>query len=166
MIVANTSPIILLGKQGMLALLKQCFGRVSIPASVSEEILKKKASPETLALKQAVREGWLVVEETVVLPFLSNTTGLGKGEQEAISLAYQHHCLLIIDDDTAKTFAGVAGVDAHGLLYVLLRAVQKKYLKPVQARALLDGMLRDGFYLSTEVYAHFCALVASSSKGL
>jgi len=164
MIVVNTSPLILLGKQGMLHILRHCFEHIAIPASVSGELLKKKESPEALAMKQAVCEGWIYVEEITVLPFLSNTASLGKGEKEAISLAHQHHCVLIIDDDTAKTFAGVAGVEAHGCLYVLLLAVKKKFITPTQARILVEGMIRDGFYLSTEVYAEFCALVCSDGK--
>lgn len=159
MIVVNTSPLILLGKQGMLSLLKQCFGQAMIPASVSEEILKKKESPEALAMKQAVCEGWLCVEETAVLPFLSQTTSLGKGEQEAISLAQQHQCVLIIDDDLAKTFAGVVGVEAHGTLSVLLLAVKKRYMTSTQARILVEAMMHEGLYLSTDVYAEFCTLV-------
>lgn len=154
MIVSNSSPIISLGAVGRLDLFKKCFKEVIIPSEVYEEISCKKDSPECLSLQKAIAEKWITVEKIDLLSTFQ-TAMLGSGEKEAISLAAKHQAILIIDDDIAKTYAKIMGVESHGTLYVLLRAVRKNFLNKKEAIDLLNHMMKAGFYISTEVYGLF-----------
>lgn len=156
MIVSNTSPLIVLGKVGQLLLLKACFEKIIIPPAVVEEVLAQADSPEALALHQGITDGWILTEK--VKPLL-RTTVLGRGETEAISLAAKKKYLLLLDDDTAKAYATLSGVEAHGTLYVLLLAVKKNKLSRDEAKAILQQMILSGFYISTEIYARFIDLL-------
>lgn len=160
MIVSNSSPIIILGKQGSLELLRRCFKKIIIPESVYNEVLKDKNSPESIALEEAIIDKWIIVEKASVNPLLE-TLNLGQGEKEAISLAVKHKIMLIIDDDSAKAYAKILGVKAHGTLYVLYIAVLKKYIDKAGAKSILERMIRDGFYISTDIYSRFLELLNS-----
>lgn len=160
MIVSNSSPLIVLGKQGVLSLLKRCFGKVLIPKKVYDEVSVKKDSPEAAALNKAIVEG-LVVVENVAINRMLFTEKMGQGEKEAISLADKHKAVLLIDDDSAKSYASVLGVEAHGTLYVIFLACSRKFITKEEATNILDGMTASGFYISTELYSRFAALLKS-----
>lgn len=160
MIIADSSPIIALGKEGLLDLLKKCFGTVIIPESVYIEVAEKKENPESLALEKAIEEKWIVVEKAALSPFLS-TEKIGKAEKEAISLAARHKADVLLDDDAAKSYASIMGVEAHGTVYVLFLSCRKRIISKEQAITAFEGMVKNGFYVSTGVYMRFKALLES-----
>ena len=160
MIVSNSSPIIILGKQGKLELFRKCFQKIIIPISVYDEVMKKKNFPEAIALENAINNKWVIIEEITVSPLLQ-TLNLGKGEKEAISLAKKHSLILIIDDDSAKAYASILGVVAHGTLYVLYISCIKKYINKNSIKEILEKMIIDGFYISTDIYSKFLELLDS-----
>ena len=163
MIVVNSSPIIILAKQGMLDLLKKCFKKVIIPKSVYEEVMQKKDNPEVIALEKAIKNKWVVVEEVLVISML-NTKNIGQGEKEAISLASIHKSLLIIDDDFAKKYAAIFGVNAHGTFFVIYLAFIRNLIKREDAIAILERMIADGFHISSDLYSKFFELLNSRKK--
>lgn len=160
MIVADASPIIALAKQGKLDLLKKCFGEIYIPESIYKEIMRKKGSPEAVSLEKAVKSGWVVVEKTITMPSLQ-TKNIGQGEKEAISLAFKHKSILLIDDDSAKKYASIFEIETHGTLFVIYLAVAKKLITIADAKNILEGMIIDGFYISSDIYSRFLELLKS-----
>ena len=159
MIVSNSSPIIILAKQGMLDMLKKCFKEVIIPESVYEEIMHKNGTPEAIALNHAIKEKWISVQKVAVIVKLE-TKKIGQGEKEAISLAYKHKSLLLMDDDSAKKYASIFGVEAHGTFYVIIYlACTRKLLDKSSAKEVLENMIADGFYISSEFYSRFIRLL-------
>lgn len=163
MIVSNSSPIISLGKRGYLFLLKKCFNKVIIPEEVYKEIIIKINSVEANALKKAIKERWLHVEKVEIIDFLKNVN-IENGEKEAISLAYKYKNRVLLDDDSAKSFALMLNLDAHGTLFVIHFAYLMKYITKDQAKEVIDLMIKDGFYISTDVYSIFINLLEQNSK--
>lgn len=163
MIVTNSSPIIILGKQGLLELLKKCFQKVIIPQSVYEEITQKNDTPEAIALEKAMNDKWIVIEDTDIIPML-RTQRFGQGEKEAISLAVKHGYVLLIDDDFAKKYASIFGIKSHGTLYVIYIACVKGFIEKDAAISVLKDMMKDGFYVSAEIYSKFIELLESLKK--
>jgi predicted nucleic acid-binding protein len=160
MIIVDSSPIIALAKQGMLDLLKKCFGEVLIPKSIYKEIMRKKGSPEAVSLEKAIKFKWIFVEKVTVISNL-NTKNIGQGEKEAISLAFKRKSVLLIDDDSAKKYASIFGIETHGTLFVFYIAVAKKLITAADATNVLKGMIADGFYISSELYSRFLELLES-----
>lgn len=154
MIVSDSSPIINFGKQGVLDILKKCFGKVIIPRAVYDEIIIKKESVEVKSLEKYVSEGWITIEETAINPIL-NTQNLGNGEKEAISLASNQNSVLLIDDNIAKSYASLLGVECHGTIWAIYISILKGFMDKEKARKLLEAMIREGFYVSTEIYVGF-----------
>lgn len=162
MIVADSSPVIILAKQGLLELFKKCFQKLIIPQSVYEEILQKN-TPEAIALTKAIKDKWIFVEKVAINPILK-TEKIGQGEKEAISLALKHKSILIIDDDSAKKYASIFGVEAHGTLYIVYIAFIKNLIRRNDALNVLKNMIADGFYISAEIYNKFYELLGSIKK--
>lgn len=160
MIVVNSSPIIILAKQGLLELINKCFKKAIIPQSVYEEVMYKSDTPEAIALSKAIEEKWISIEKVEIIPKLE-TKNIGQGEKEAISLAHKHNFMLIIDDDLSKKYASIFGVEAHGTFYVVYLACAKKIIDKTEARNILEGMITDGFYVSSEFYSRFIELLDS-----
>ncbi len=154
MIVTNTTPLIALGKQGKINILQLIFNKIIVPEAVFREIQYKSENPETLAVMAAIKEGWMNIEKASV-KYLPDTLLLGEGEKEAISLAAHHRSIFLTDDKSAKSFALVQGIESHGTLYVLTRAILKEIIAKEEARALLDKMIASGFYVSINAYAGF-----------
>ncbi len=160
MIVSDSSPIIILGKQGRLNLLKECFKRVIIPESVYNEIMHEKNTPEAAALKKSVDDKYFSVEKIAVNTLLQ-TKNIGLGEKEAISLALKHKAPLLIDDDNSKAYALIMGVESHGTLYVVYLSRAKKLISKEEAIDIIDAMIEDGFYISIQIYSKFLELLNS-----
>lgn len=158
MIVSNASPIIYFGKQGKLDILKKCFKEVLIPKEVYDEIICKKESHEVIALEKAINENWIKIKKTKILNIL-NTKNLGKGEKEAISLAYKNKTILLLDDDSAKAYASILNIESRGSLYILFISCKKHIIKKEEAKNIFENMIRDGFYVSTDLYAEFFRLL-------
>lgn len=157
MIVANSSPIIILAKQGLLDLLEKCFKKVIIPKSVYDEVMQKN-TPEAIAFNRAIKGKWISVQKAALMAELE-TKNIGQGEKEAISLAHHHKSLLIIDDDSARKYASIFGVEAHGTFYVIYLACARKLIDKTSAKNLLENMIADGFYVSSELYSRFISLL-------
>ncbi len=158
MIVSNATPLINFGKQGVLNILKKCFDKIIIPNAVYNEIIMKRDNPEVIALMKAIEEKWIMIENIGINPILA-TKNLGEGEKEAISLAVKYKSILLIDDDSAKSYANIFGVETHGSIYIIYLACIKRHLQKEEARKILDSMIKEGFYVSTEVYSRFLELL-------
>ena len=156
--ISNSSPIIVLGKQGLLGILKECFDKILIPKEVYNEIMIEKGGVEALALKRAINEKWILIEEIEVNSVLDSES-LGKGEKEAISLACKKKSTLLIDDNNARKYAALLGVECHGTLYVLYLAFLRRIIDKERARKILESIIREGFYVSTDVYARFLEML-------
>ncbi len=150
----------MLAKHGMLGIMRKCFGKVIIPKSVYDEVARKEESPEIIALDKAIKDRWIAVEKVTVASALQ-TKKLGQGEKEAISLAVKRKCMLIIDDDSAKAYASIFGIEAHGVLFVIYLACKKKIIDHDGAMNVMEGMAVDGFYVSHDVYIRFFDLLNS-----
>ncbi|MEK6848437.1 MAG: DUF3368 domain-containing protein, partial [Nanoarchaeota archaeon] len=107
---------------------------------------------------KAIREKWILVENAAINKVLE-TKNIGQAEKEAISLAEERKAKALIDDEVAKKFASLLKVEIHGTLYAVYLAYTKRMISKEDAKNILKTMIKDGFYISTEVYARFLELV-------
>lgn len=126
--------------------------------------MKLRKSPEAIQLRDAIQEGWIVVER----PSKNKVRQIAKlfpeidfGEASVIALAIERQSeSVLIDDSEARIAAEYFELSVYGTLYVMLEAYKRKIFKSkVEVRSIVDNMLKRGFYLSTEVYARFLFLL-------
>lgn len=159
MIISNSTPIIHLGKVGRLDLLQKCFGDLYIPEEVFLEISAVPESLEAILLQRALTEKWIEMEKIPLDPKLDLFLELDIGELKAISLALKKKKPLLIDDKAGKQVAILFHVEAHGTLFVILEAYRQKLVNRQEAVDIVNRMMRNEFYISSDVYALFLELI-------
>ncbi len=130
-VVADSSPIIVLVNIGHVDVLPTLFGQVIIPPAVASE-LASHSRPQPVRDFIAAPPAWLVVQRPAKVHHLP---GLHPGGREALSLAIELHAgLLLIDERKGYREAIARQLNAVGTVRVLERAA---------AEGLID--LRDAF---------------------
>ena len=123
-VVTDTGCLIALERIGRLELLPALFGEVVVPPAVLREFGKTY--------------GWLRVQR----PALHDSLGasfdkLDHGEREAIALAHELQCLLIIDERDGRSVARQLDLEFRGTLGVLALA-KAAGLVPLIAPLILE----------------------------
>lgn len=157
-VVADAGPIIHLDELSALEILSD-FAAVLVPDAVKAEVARYRPK----ALK---RDKALLIMVTVeggddpAFVALAQALTLGAGEQEAILLAQRRSLILLTDDAAARLAAESLGLQAHGTIGVLIRAVRRGQRTPQEILVLLQKLpelsslhLRPEFL--AEVLQHF-----------
>ena len=123
-VVADTGPLIALGRAGCLKLLHDLYKDVLIPPAVRDELHLGSGRPGARQSAEAFEQGWLQVQE----PSADSAQALSDlmlvldpGEAEAILLAEEVHCrFLLIDERKGRAIAKRRGVPVVGIAGVLV----------------------------------------------
>ena len=121
-VVSDTTPLNYLVLIDAIDILPKLFGRIAIPASVIVELSHARTP---FKVRQWVNDlpEWAIVQTVLKV---DETISLGRGEQEAISLAGVLKAdLMLIDDQKARKLAKARGLEAAGTLGVLEAASKK-----------------------------------------
>ncbi len=150
-VVCDTGPILHLREASVLDVL-QHTGEILIPTAVDDELAR------LIDDWAAARPAWLVRRAldpaTAPAPIHHLVTGLGAGETEAIVLARQLGAdWLLTDDAEARIIAGLAGLEVHGSLGVLLWAAAQHHLDHAAADAAVTRLAQSSLWLSPAVLA-------------
>jgi predicted nucleic acid-binding protein len=147
-VVCDSGPVLHLREAGVFDVLQHA-GEVLIPGAVDDELARLV---EDWA---AARPAWLLrrtVDPTVRIHPL--VTGLGAGETEAILLARQLDAhWLLTDDAEARLIAGLAALEVHGSLGVVLWAAAHCHLDYEHADAALTRLAQFSLWLSPAILA-------------
>jgi len=144
-VVADSSPLIVLLQIGHLEVLPKLFGQIVIPPAVAEELHSHQRA-------QLVRDyfstgpPWLSVREPASIQPIP---GLHLGEIEALNLAIELHAdVLLVDDRRAYREAVARHVNAVGTIRVLERAAEQKLL---DLRDAFDRIKQTDFWISHDL---------------
>ena len=144
-VAADASPLIGLAAAGLLALLRDLFGTVTITRLVKDEVAGRGDRPGASELDEALRAGWIRVAPTPLATWRFDR--IDPGEASTIALAAeQEEALVLMDDALGRAEALAAGlevVDVPGILLAAKRATLIDAVQPLVAR-----LARRGFTLS------------------
>ncbi len=147
-LVSDTGPLIALAQIEQLQLLRAIFEEVLIPPAVESEILAKK-EPATELLRSAIGTWIRVVELAPDLAGIDRQfSNIDQGEREAILLAHQTSCLLLVDDRMGREAARSLGVSITGVAGFLIMAKKRGLIAEVLP--LLKEARQRGYWLSNE----------------
>jgi len=150
-VVANSTPVILLQKIGHLDLLQKLYSKIFIAQAVYEEIIIDESG-------NINERDFLLINKWIEVIKVQNIdakkmflTSLHAGEVETIILAMEKHAdLCIFDDLLARKYAKKFDLNVTGTLGVLIAAKKKNYIN--SAEPLLDKLVSVGMYISGELY--------------
>ena len=148
-VIVNSTPLIALCNAGLLKILKDVYGQITIPKAVFDEITAK---PDSACLQVKHNMDWIMIEE------INDTTDrkmykakLHAGEVDVMILAQNEPRadLVIIDDNAAKKTAKYLGLKVTGTIGVLLKAKKEGIITSVKDN--IDAIRNNGFYISDTV---------------
>ncbi len=129
--VVDASPLIYLGKIGLLELLPEIFEQVITSKFVKKEVLIK-SEPEFTILNNAFSK-WLAIIKPEDKKLVSNliATQIHRGESEVIAIAKQllkqgKRNVIVIDDLAARDIGRTLGLSITGTIGVLMKARKLK----------------------------------------
>lgn len=143
--VVNASPVILLGKAGVIHLLQDLCAELVVPSGVRGEVSHGILADAGRAWLEGTGRPFLR-PVPVLHPALAGWGG-GAGEAEVISWALQNSGFTaILDDRAARNLALKHGVPVIGSLRVIVRAKERGLIP--QARPVLENLRGAGAYVS------------------
>ncbi len=155
--VSNTTVLILLGRINRLDLLKKRFTQVLIPPAVVDEI---KNGGEEYAVNRILilaEQGTFIRTAT---PKKELPITCGPGERAAISLAHEKKALFLSDDKKARRIARSNGIPLMGTVGIVLWHYQNKTLTKKEVLQIVDDLLKEGCYLSSQLYSEIVQLMS------
>ncbi len=156
MIICDSIPFIHLSRIGKLGLLKDVFDEIIIPDAVYIETVIKGREKEIADSENIASQPWIIkkllskkqIEE---VGRLLKSAKIGLGEAESIVLAKSESLGLVIDDSVGVKVAEMFGIETYWTTSVVLKAVSDKLIKKVDARSLLEELIRTGYRLKPEI---------------
>lgn len=141
--ILNASPIIIIGKAGLLYTISPITKNWLISQGVFEEISRKgSASLYLKELSTAAKVEILPVSE--IDPIVSGWN-LGRGESETLTLVIQKRGGVVLDDLQARKCATVLEIPLIGSVGILVRAKNMGIIKAV--KPAFDSIMKAGLYI-------------------
>ena len=144
-VIVNSTPIIALSKVGLLQLLREMYGEVTIPQAVYDEVTRKN----DVAKKEIINSPWIhrerVADNSARRMYMAK---LHDGEVEVMMLAQEHgpDHLVVIDDNAARKTAEYLGLRLTGTVGVIIRAKELGLVDSVMS--IVRKMESSGIYFS------------------
>lgn len=150
MVVSNTSPLIALAEIGLLHLVPNLYGTITLPGAVFDEITVAGAgAPGADEIRNARFVATVRLEDTPLLRAL--IIELDAGEAEAIACAVQSRAdWLLIDERRGRSIAERLGMRVIGTLGILIAAKRGGQLVEIKP-ALNELRDRAGFWMSNDL---------------
>ncbi len=154
----NASPLMYLGKLGLLEHLPKLYETISTCNEVKNEVMKDHSAPEYAALDLAFAS-WLSVKEPVDSIFKSKLLELNIHEGEACVIALAREAkpqnILIIDDLYARDISRALGIKVIGTLGIMLNLLKNRLITSENAKSNLKYLVdKTTFRISTKLYSH------------
>jgi len=152
----NASPVICLGRAGLLDLLQVEARRIALPRPVAEEVTRGRRGDEVAAALKS--RPWIEVVACPLPPPEIVAWDLDPGETAVLTWARMHPgSVAILDDREARRCAKALGIPLRGTLGLVLLARRRGVI--ASARSAADRLRAGGLYLSDAVVDEALGLV-------
>ena len=144
-IVADSGPLIMIGRSGLLGHLRQIAGTILVPATVFAECTRDADKPGASVLIVALASELIHVESSPAPP-LSTAAHLDAGEIEALTMAHNRACPVLMDESLGRKVAVQLGIKVLGSAGILLIAKERQLISEVAP--ILRNWKSWGYFLS------------------
>jgi predicted nucleic acid-binding protein len=146
LIAADTSALVALSAIRRLDLLRRLGPEVWLPPAVVKELITDGDGWKNAEEAQAefAKREWLHPWTTEFTRLPTSSSKLGRGEIEAVSLAFEFNGTCLIDERKGRAFASAHGVPVIGALGVLCRSKRDGLvaeIKPLVMNMVLCGII-------------------------
>jgi uncharacterized protein len=161
-VVADSSPLIGLGRINQLPILNSVFDKIIIPSKVAEECLLDSSRSGAKAIQNAISHNFIEINsQRENADSIEKLAGLlDEGEAAAIMLAQKLKAPILIDEKLGRRVAREIGLQIIGVGAVLVIAKRKGAISNIQ---LLINQLKDsGFRLSEQLIKRILLLAGET----
>lgn len=152
LVVADSSPLIIFARSGLLVLLHQVVGEVLVPQTVYEECTADMSKPGAQKIAEAIKAGLLTLSADSRVAVISDSIPmLDKGEISAISLAIELNLPVLMDERLGRQAATAHGLEVIGSVGILLAGKRKGLVSAVYP--VLQVWQTFGYFLSSALIA-------------
>lgn len=152
-IVADSSPLIFLGKLNCLELIQALFGEeILVPYEVVNEVLAPPVPAcEEIVLREFFEKQCRIEHVKCPQYFVS---AMSSADSAVLTLAIRHKAdFMLVDDRIVREVALLEGIRPMGTLGIILRAVFEKHISLKEAQDYFDALIRQHrFRISINVY--------------
>jgi predicted nucleic acid-binding protein len=152
-LVMDSSVIIALAEIGMADFLLALDMEILVPHAVWEEVaVGGYGRPGSRELRDLVGQGKVKIsapQDMVLVEALHDP--LGMGESEAIALAAEYNCTVVLDDRIARLKAKSMGLKVIGTIGLLRLAYTKRLISKDKLVQALKELGEHGFRISDEI---------------
>jgi predicted nucleic acid-binding protein len=149
----NSSVIIALAEINMTDIIGILDVEVIVPYAVYEEVVVKgRSRPGSKELKSLIGQGKVKVlasQNKALIEALHDP--LGMGESEAIALAIEHNCTIVLDDRIARLKAKSMGLKVMGTIGLLRLAYDRGLIDKDKLVQALRKLKEHGFRISDKI---------------
>ena len=126
--------------------------------TVEKGLLKRYS--DAMVIKRAIEEGWIIVKD-VDWSGLVRYKSLGRGELSSMALAMRKDMLLLTDDSDARDLSEELGVQTHGIIFVLKKAVKSGLITKKDAIKSLNLLVDKVFRISEKLLKYAKDVISS-----
>ena len=143
--------LIWLAKAGKLNLLREQYTKILIPQNVYDEVVEeglREGYADAYAVKEAVEQGWIIVEADTgnqKKRLTDDLPDIHEGEAAAMLIARDKNLPILIDESSGRAIAEALGLAPRGTIYVVLKALFRGRLTSTEARDTISSMVSSGF---------------------
>ncbi len=152
-LVLDSSAIIALAEINMVNIVEALGTEIIVPQAVYEEVVVKGGGrPGSGELEALARQGKvkvLAARDRALVEALHDP--LGMGESEAVALAVEHGCTVILDDRIARLKAKSMGLAVKGTIGLLRLAYDKGLIDRDKLIQALRELKEHGFRVSDNI---------------
>ena len=170
-VVCNAGPLIVLGKLNRLELLADLYGRVHIPHTVYDEVVRhglQRGDPDAQVVRLFLKQRqWPVVDVSPSqVAALKLSVTLGRGETAVLALATSlNEPLVLMDDARARAEARRLQFSVYGSLGILVQAYQQHHLSLPEVEFLIQNIAaRADIWISAQLCQRVLARLHSLSS--
>ena len=160
MLVFDATPLIYLTKTGCLKYLEKLEDEKVIPRSVYHEGVekgKKKGHQDSLKFEKAVEEDVfriIDVEKGKMHEILDNDILLSDADKDVLQSASDKGAIALMDESYGRDIADIEDIKNRGSIYLIFRFLKKDLISEEKAKDIVDSMIDEGWYCSTDLYKH------------
>ncbi len=172
MTVANSGPLMALGKLGLLDLLPRLYGQVRLPTAVHTEVVvrgSEQGCPDALLTQMAIQRGQLIVVEVSDADLPPDIAGLplDAGEKQVLHLALRDKAdSVLLDDLKAREEAEGRGLTVKGTLGVIVQAYRAGLLRLDEVQTVIEAIIaRDDVWIAEGLCRRVMAALKAEAQG-
>lgn len=154
MIISNSTPLIYLGKAGLLEKVEEVYGTIIIPKRVYDEVIikgKELGKKEVVIVESQISRKKIEIRD--VKEIKKEIQELHLGEAEAIMLCLETKTKkILIDDKEAYEWCKIFELEPIRTTAFILECSKRKIITKKQGEEALLTISKEGYFLSAEVF--------------